>query len=448
MLTKSGFALDHEGQSNPFQFATDPGESDGTSTNSTSTHAMMANAGALHSRSQNAADAGFMNLYSYSSHDHQDATSGDDGSVTGSDDDYQSSAMPQVHPAALAAYMAQFNQPAQSPAASNYASSKRSCSTATTANLRSSKRRTSYTPDTHTPDSSSIQHTAEGTSTSNSQVARRANRTSTKRAEQNRAAQRAFRERRQRYIKDLELRSQAADALSAQLLDTTARLAELQHALDALMADRDAWTREREVWWRERDEAVTVAESLARDLEECQRENKRLRDAVWGFWNGEQKFTEVQDLFEAKIVKDLTRDVVIGDDELAENAEEGQTDANGHVIVDGSDNGRGHVAEGAGSGGTGIVRLTSEKGHFGTGPMQKGMSATNGDREPGGMVGSMSDASTSSFRAATGNSEIRSTNYSKDGSVHKPEMMLPMGKLGSAGNRVAESSVVYDESHT
>ncbi|KAJ3055369.1 hypothetical protein HK097_010714 [Rhizophlyctis rosea] len=383
---------------------------------------MMANtAVVVHSRPQTAADAGFMNLYSYGAHEQPDATSGDEGSVTGSEDDYHPSGMPQVHPAALAAYMAQFNQPAQSPTPSNFSSSKRP-STSTTSNLRSSKRHTSYTPETHTLESSSSHHQTEGAPTPLSQAARRANRTSTKRAEQNRAAQRAFRERRQRYIKDLELRSQAADALSAQLLDTTARLAELQHALDALMADRDAWTREREVWWRERDEAVTVAESLARDLEECQRENKRLKDAVWGLWNGEKDGGDLGDLFETKLVKDLTRDVVVADEELAGNAQGGGDNATGHLSPDGSEDDRGTRDHANGG---------SQKGLSGTGPAQKGASATVGYREPGGMVGSIP---LSSSRPGSGTLDVRVTNYNKEASLQKSDMALPMGRLASAGN--------------
>ncbi|RKO91359.1 hypothetical protein BDK51DRAFT_43709 [Blyttiomyces helicus] len=114
-----------------------------------------------------------------------------------------------------------------------------------------------------------------------------------KRAEQNRTAQRAFRERRGKYIKELEEKSLKLDRMEDNLHRTSAHLAEAEGAVHRLSLERGAWIRERELWWRERDEAIRVANTLARELEISQREAEKLREMVCGFWkdakNGDEE---------------------------------------------------------------------------------------------------------------------------------------------------------------
>ncbi|KAI8996187.1 hypothetical protein BC832DRAFT_522691, partial [Gaertneriomyces semiglobifer] len=55
-----------------------------------------------------------------------------------------------------------------------------------------------------------------------------------KRAEQNRAAQRAFRERKQRYIKELEVKASLLDTRTEQLNDAENRHRELRSMVDRL----------------------------------------------------------------------------------------------------------------------------------------------------------------------------------------------------------------------
>ncbi|KNC97832.1 uncharacterized protein SPPG_06829 [Spizellomyces punctatus DAOM BR117] len=113
--------------------------------------------------------------------------------------------------------------------------------------------------------------------------------TTARRAEQNRTAQRAFRERRQRYVKDLEVKAAQADALEVRLADAESRLAEIQCIAERLAADRESWMRERELWWRERDEAVTVANTLVRELEASSKENQKFRDLVMSLSAGRKR---------------------------------------------------------------------------------------------------------------------------------------------------------------
>ncbi|RKO89292.1 hypothetical protein BDK51DRAFT_1510, partial [Blyttiomyces helicus] len=55
-----------------------------------------------------------------------------------------------------------------------------------------------------------------------------------KRAEQNRTAQRAFRERKQRYIKELEVKATLMDSRTSQLQDAESRHRDLRQHVDRL----------------------------------------------------------------------------------------------------------------------------------------------------------------------------------------------------------------------
>ncbi|RKO85552.1 hypothetical protein BDK51DRAFT_38435 [Blyttiomyces helicus] len=123
--------------------------------------------------------------------------------------------------------------------------------------------------------------------------ARRTAKLNAKRAEQNRTAQKAFRERRGKYIKELEEKALKYDRMEDSLHRTSGCLAEAEDAVHRLSLERGAWVRERELWWRERDEAIRVANTLARELEISQRETEKLKEMVCGFWkdmkNGDEE---------------------------------------------------------------------------------------------------------------------------------------------------------------
>ncbi|KAJ3032826.1 hypothetical protein HDV00_007049 [Rhizophlyctis rosea] len=369
-MTAKEVQTQEDGQTNPFQFTETTGFDEPSTSRLTAdalhSYALLQNPHFLQQFAQGR-DALTGDAFYMGAGDHPGTTSGDEESVTGSESDIGglagSASLSSMAQLPYAAYFAQFASTAAEAASlaslaapSFNTPTKRKSgkeSSATSKKSKSSKHTrgdstspetqpdkdslTSTTnPDSHHPTPTDCTTTPSTTTSSltpaQAQALRRATatRTSTKRAEQNRAAQRAFRERRQRYIKDLELRAEASTHLSAQVLETTARLAELQHTLESLIADRDAWTRERAEWWREREEAVRIATRMARELEGVQGENKRLRDAVWGVWNSGEKgpgvcavVREVQDLFEAKIVGDLTRDVVVVGEEDEEEEGEG-----------------------------------------------------------------------------------------------------------------------------
>lgn len=124
--------------------------------------------------------------------------------------------------------------------------------------------------------------------------------TTDRRAEQNRTAQRAFRERRQQYVKDLEVKAAEADTLDARLAEAETRLTDIQCLAERLAADRESWMRERELWWRERDEAVTVVGALVKELEETNKENQKFRELLLGLTAGKKRddlgFVNLEDL--------------------------------------------------------------------------------------------------------------------------------------------------------
>ncbi|KAJ3014669.1 hypothetical protein HKX48_005017 [Thoreauomyces humboldtii] len=104
--------------------------------------------------------------------------------------------------------------------------------------------------------------------------------TSVRRAEQNRTAQRAFRQRRQHYVKDLEAKAQAADAVDAQIAEADARLTDIQCLAERLAVDRENWMRERSLWWTEREEAMDLANALVQDLDSLNKENVKLQEVM------------------------------------------------------------------------------------------------------------------------------------------------------------------------
>ncbi|KAJ3158958.1 hypothetical protein HDU86_002127 [Geranomyces michiganensis] len=108
--------------------------------------------------------------------------------------------------------------------------------------------------------------------------------TSAKRAEQNRAAQRAFRERKQRYIKELEVKAALLDARNGQLGDSEVRHRDLRTMVERLTRERDVRIKERELWWREREEVFRIVDALRKDLEQLHGENERLKEVVFGLW--------------------------------------------------------------------------------------------------------------------------------------------------------------------
>ncbi|TPX58070.1 hypothetical protein PhCBS80983_g03370 [Powellomyces hirtus] len=105
-----------------------------------------------------------------------------------------------------------------------------------------------------------------------------------KRAEQNRAAQRAFRERKQRYIKELEVKATLLDARHGQLSDSETRHRDLRTMVERLTRERDVRIKERELWWREREEVFRIVDALRKDLEQLHGENERLKEVVFGLW--------------------------------------------------------------------------------------------------------------------------------------------------------------------
>ncbi|KAJ3042050.1 hypothetical protein HDV00_008343 [Rhizophlyctis rosea] len=122
-----------------------------------------------------------------------------------------------------------------------------------------------------------------------------ARRVTAKRAEQNRAAQRAFRERKQRYIKELEVKSSLLETRNAQLADSEARHRELTARAEGLKREREVWMKERELWWREREEIFRIVDTLRRELEGLQAENEKLRDVVFGLWQESRNGTKPGD---------------------------------------------------------------------------------------------------------------------------------------------------------
>ncbi|KAJ3180604.1 hypothetical protein HDU85_004008 [Gaertneriomyces sp. JEL0708] len=107
---------------------------------------------------------------------------------------------------------------------------------------------------------------------------------SAKRAEQNRAAQRAFRERKQRYIKELEVKASLLDTRTEQLNDAENRHRELRSMVDRLTRERDVRIKERELWWREREEVFRLVETLRRDMGSMQKQNEKFKELVFNLW--------------------------------------------------------------------------------------------------------------------------------------------------------------------
>ncbi|KAJ3163838.1 hypothetical protein HDU88_006173 [Geranomyces variabilis] len=118
---------------------------------------------------------------------------------------------------------------------------------------------------------------------------------SAKRAEQNRAAQRAFRERKQRYIKELEVKATLLDARNGQLSDSEVRHRDLRTMVERLTRERDVRIKERELWWREREEVFRIVDALRKDLEQLHGENERLKEVVFGLWQESRESGAGQD---------------------------------------------------------------------------------------------------------------------------------------------------------
>ncbi|KAJ3012279.1 hypothetical protein HKX48_006357 [Thoreauomyces humboldtii] len=151
-----------------------------------------------------------------------------------------------------------------------------------------------------------------------------------KRAEQNRAAQRAFRERKQRYIKELEVKATLLDSRHGQLAESEARHRELRTMVERLTRERDVRIKERELWWREREEVFRVVEGLRKDLDQLHGGNDRLKEVVFGLWQESRENGDADG--EASVAPEVISEMVSSKTDAAAPVE--AVDLSGEITAD------------------------------------------------------------------------------------------------------------------
>ncbi|TPX42983.1 hypothetical protein SeLEV6574_g05302 [Synchytrium endobioticum] len=101
-----------------------------------------------------------------------------------------------------------------------------------------------------------------------------------KRAAQNREAQRSFRERKAKYVAELEAKVKILEARADQSDHIDKRLKDIPILIDRLARERDVRNREQLLWCQERDELSGIVDTLTRDCIGLRQENISLKHAI------------------------------------------------------------------------------------------------------------------------------------------------------------------------